>query len=276
MTRRALVLGGGGITGIAWELGLLHGLALGGVDLASADLVVGTSAGSVVGALLRSEVPLGELYEQQLAPATGEVSARLGPLALARVVMPFLLPGTAVQKRARLGRMARRMHPDGGAERVEVIRARLVGDRWPEGALKVTAVDADTGAFTVFDRDGDVDLVHAVASSCAVPMVWPPVRVGERHFIDGGFRSTTNADLATGHDRVVVVAPLPRSFSRATSIPAQVARTGASRSAVVVPDATALTAIGKNVLDPAKRADAARTGLRQAGEVLDEVRAAWG
>ena len=72
---RALVLGGGGITGIAWELGVIAGLAEAGVRLADADLVVGTSAGSVVGAQLLSGTPVDELYATQLRPATGEIAA---------------------------------------------------------------------------------------------------------------------------------------------------------------------------------------------------------
>ncbi len=275
VTTRALVLGGGGITGIAWELGLLHGLAGAGVDLGTADLVVGTSAGSVVGAQLRSDVALAELYEHQLRPAGDEPTFRLSPLAMARMVPPFLLPGTTEQKRARLGRAAQRRHPGDGSERVAVIRESVPWEQWPEGDLSVTAVDADSGEFTVFDRHSGVDLVHAVASSCAVPMVWPAVEVAGRRYLDGGFRSPANVDVATGHDAVVVVAPLPRSFSQASSIEAQLARTGCTRAAVVAPDAEALRAIGRNVLDPAHRAAAARTGLRQAAEVADQVRAAW-
>ena len=82
--RTALVLGGGGITGIAWEIGVLAGLAEAGVDLSTADLVVGTSAGSVVGAGLRSRTPAAELFAPQLeAPAPAPV-ARLGRAVLAR------------------------------------------------------------------------------------------------------------------------------------------------------------------------------------------------
>lgn len=275
MTRSALVLGGGGITGIAWELGLLHGLALAGVDLTDADLVVGTSAGSVVGAQVRSGTPLAELYEGQLAPPTGEVAATLSRWTMLGLAPALLRPGSAREKRARIGRKALRANPGDGAERVAVIRRRVPWEEWPERDLRVTAVDADTGEFVVLDRDGGIDLVHAVAASCAVPMVWPPVATGGRRLVDGGVRSTANVDVAEGCDPVVVIAPLPRSLTRATSIAAQLARTGSTRSAVLAPDARALADIGKNVLDPARRADAARSGLRQAAEVVDEVRAAW-
>jgi NTE family protein len=127
----------------------------------------------------------------------------------------------------------------------------------------------------VLDRDGGVDLVHAVAASCAVPLVWPPVTVGGHRYVDGGVRSATNVDVVTGVDRVVVLAPLPRSLSREQRIPAQLARTGARASAVASPDAASLAAIGRNVLDPAQRAAAARAGHSQAADVAEEVRAAW-
>lgn len=275
MARTALVLGGGGITGIAWELGLLKGLADAGVDLTSADLVVGTSAGSVVGAQVTSGARLADLHATQLEPADHEIGAELGRFTLLRLLPAMVLPGGERTRLRRVGRQSLKAHPAGGERRIEVIRSRIGVGPWPDRDLKVTAVGAEDGQFTVFDRDSGVDLVHAVAASCAVPLVWPAVTIEGRHYVDGGMRSTANVDLAVGHDHVVVIAPLPRSFSRATSIAAQLEATGARHTAVVVPDAQALVDIGKNVLDPAKRADAARTGERQAASVLERVRAAW-
>jgi NTE family protein len=275
MTRTALVLGGGGITGVAWELGILKGLADAGVDLGGADLVVGTSAGSVVGAQITSGRSLQELYATQLAPADHEIGAQLSRLTLLRMVPPMLLPGSGKRKRARVGAMSMRAHPPGGEERIEVIRSRIGVEEWPERELKVTAVEAESGRFTIFDRDSGVDILHAVAASCAVPLVWPAVTIDGLHYIDGGIRSSANVDLARGADSIVVIAPLPQAFSKATSIRSQLAGTGASHTAVVTPDTQALADIGKNVLDPAKRADAARSGLRQAAEVVEKVRRAW-
>jgi NTE family protein len=275
MTRTALILGGGGVTGVAWELGILKGLADAGLDLSTADLVVGTSAGSVVGAQITSGTSVDELYATQLKPDDKEIGARLSRFTMLRMVPPLLLPGDGNKKRARIGAMSMRAHAPGGEQRIEVIRSRIGVTGWPERELKVTAVEADTGKFTVFDKDSGVDLLHAVASSCAVPLVWPAVTIDGKHYIDGGMRSPANVDLARGADTVVVIAPLPRAFNKATSIRSQLERTGATRTAVVTPDEQALVDIGKNVLDPAKRADAARAGLRQAATVLDQVRAAW-
>ena len=275
MTRTALVLGGGGITGIAWELGILKGLADRGVDLSDADLVIGTSAGSVVGAQITTGQSLEDLYATQLEPADHELGAKLGRLTLLRLVPPMVLPGSQQKKLARIGKLSMKAHPPGGTERIEVIRSRIGVEEWPERELKVTAVEAESGEFVAFDKDSGVDILHAVASSCAVPLVWPAVTIDGKHYVDGGMRSTANVDLAAGADVVIVIAPLPQAFSKATSIRAQLASTGATRTAVVTPDEEALVDIGKNVLDPAKRADAARTGLRQAADVVDKVRKAW-
>src|SRR5204862_7434219 len=137
-----------------------------------------------------------------------------------------------------------RAHPPGGEKRIEVIRSRIKVDQWPERELKLTAIEAESGRFTVFDKDSGVDLVHAVAASCAVPLVWPAVTIDGKHYIDGGVRSTANADLAKGADTVVVLAPLPQALSKHTSIRSQLERTGASHRAVVTPDEQALADIG--------------------------------
>jgi NTE family protein len=138
----------------------------------------------------------------------------------------------------------------------------------------VTAVDADSGEFTTFTRDSGVELVAAVGASCAVPGVYPPVTIDGHRYMDGGMRSPANADLAADCARIVVIAPLPRGVGPMTSVDAQV--TGlVSRVAVVSPDRASLTAIGKNVLDPAARAGSARAGHAQAAAVADRVAEVW-
>lgn len=157
-----------------------------------------------------------------------------------------------------------------------MIRDRVKISDWPERDLRVTAVNAETGDFEVFMKDSGVDVVHAVAASCAVPMVWPTVHIDDVPYMDGGVRSPSNADVARdATDCVVVIAPLDRALSRAGRAREQLKRCQAARTVVVTPDKAAREAFGKNVLDPAKRADAARAGLRQAADVADEVRRAW-
>ncbi len=272
---RALVLGGGGITGIAWELGILKGLRDSGVDLSDAEVLVGTSAGSVVAAQLTSGRDLDDLYAAQLEDPRGEVAARFGPWTAARWVAAYAWPGEDAAKRRRLGRAALAARTEPPEARVAVIRSRLPLERWPDRDLRVTAVDADTGELVVFDRTTGVDLVEAVAASCAVPLVWPPVPIDGHRYVDGGVRSATNADLAAGADTVVVVAPLTRSASRANRIPAQLSRTGASRTFTTWPDRAALRAFGRNLLDPARRPEAARAGLEQAAAMAGEAARVW-
>lgn len=275
MTRTALVLGGGGVTGIAWELGILRGLADAGIDLTRADTVIGTSAGSVTGAQVTSGRDIKELYDAQLEPPDPDIGAQVARVTMARLVPPMVIPGSLERRLRRIGRMSMRAHPPGGQERIDLIRSRIGVTQWPDRDLRITAVQAETGAFTVFDRDSGADLVEAVAASCAVPLVWPAVTIAGRHYVDGGFRSTANVDLAHGADAVVVLAPLPQSFTRATSIRTQLAATGAAHTAVIKPDRQALADIGRNVLDPARRAGAARTGRRQAAEEVARIRLAW-
>lgn len=277
MTQRALVLGGGGVTGIAWMLGLLTGLAERGVDLTGADDVVGTSAGSVVGAHVACGVDLEERYAAQLAPPAGERAAALGPGTVLRFGLAMIGPRAPERVRARIGRLALRARTVPEEERVAVIASRLRSHEWPERPLRITAVDAHTGEAAVFDRASGVPLVRAVAASCAVPGVWSPVTVGDRRYVDGGIRSTANADLAAGAERVVVLAPITRSVGPLGRLDAQVAelRAGGARVAVVSPDAAALAAIGRNVLDPARRAPAARAGRAQAPAAAVAVAEAW-
>lgn len=277
--RRALVLGGGGVTGVAWELGMLCGLRERGIDLAGADLIVGTSAGAIVGTQLATGVDPEERYAAQLVPPDGEVAAALGVGAAARLVLAALTGSRDPQRvRARIGRFALRARTGPAAERVEVIGRRLPVHEWPERPLRITAVDARTGEFVVLDRDSGVPLVEAVAASCAVPGVWAPVGTGGRRLVDGGLRSPANADLAAGCERVVVLAPTVRGIGPVTPVAPQVAalRAAGARVALVSPDAAARAAIGCNALDPARRAAAARAGREQAAAAACEVADAWG
>ncbi len=287
----ALVLGGGGLTGIGWEIGMLHGLARAGLDLTTAELVVGTSAGSVVGAQLTSGLlTLEELYDRQLVeaphlsggadrsqPQAKKAAPRMGTVAMARFVWGALLSRTPETYGVRMGRMALAARTGDEAERRAVIASRLVSHDWPERRFLVTAVDAATGEFRAFDGESGVPLVDAVSASCAVPGVWPPVTIDGRRWVDGGVRSATNADLASGYSKVVVIAPLTIGGGPVPAARAQAARLAAegAQVALITPDRAARTAFGRNVLDPARRAPAARAGLTQAAVHADEVARVW-
>ena len=115
--------------------------------------------------------------------------------------------------RARIGHwaLAARTMPE--ASRRKAFQARLPA-KGRATMLKVTAVDARTGEFVVFDSAGEAGLVDAVGATCAVPGIWPPVTIGNRRFMDGGVRSVANADLAARYQRVVIVAPVAQGTVR--------------------------------------------------------------
>ncbi|WP_405809691.1 patatin-like phospholipase family protein [Streptomyces sp. NBC_00210] len=278
MADTAVVLGAGGITGVGWEIGILHGLARAGVDLTTADLLVGSSAGSIVAAQLASgKLSLAELYERQLAAPEGEIAAGLGVSTLLKYTLGILTSRSPQAYGQKLGRMALAAHTEDEATRREVIAGRLLSHEWPERRLLVTAVDAVTGELRTYDRESGVAIVDAVAASCAVPGVWPPVTIEGRRWIDGGVHSTANAHLAAGHEQVVVIAPIASGNKVFVSPRAQASRLAAAgaRVEVITPDAAAKQAFGRNVLDPARRAPAARAGLAQAAAHAEAVAAVW-
>ncbi len=270
---RALVLGGGGLTGIAWETGLLLGLYQRGIDLSSADLIVGTSAGSVVAAQVATGASLEQLYQRQLDAVVTELPGKLGPLDMVRLIAAMLGRDQA-RSLARIGARALAARTVEESVRRAVIEDRLPVHEWPSRPLKIPAIDAQSGEFTVFDSSGGASLVDAVGASCAVPLVWPCVTIGDRRYFDGGVRSVANVDLAAGSDTVVVLAPMTRSLRRGTSPADQLAALGVP-GIVVGADAIAAKAMGRNSLDPTARRASALAGMAQAERAADAVAEVW-
>ncbi|WP_028643196.1 patatin-like phospholipase family protein [Nocardioides sp. URHA0020] len=276
--RRGLVLGGGGITGIAWETGLLYGLQELGVDVTTADAVVGTSAGSVVGAQITTGVTLEDLFAYQVSTPRPAPLATIGPRVLAGFAWSLArargdletfgrLVGQWSVRRAEAGRLPTL------EERFEAIRERLPVQEWADDRrLQVTAVDATSGALRTFDGSDGVSLVEAVAASCAVPGVYPPVPIDGRPFIDGGARSGSNADLLADCDRVLAFTPVDRAIGPMRTAGQLL---GSVPHLVVAPDADSVAAIGRNVLDPAQRPASARAGRSQAAKVAPLAGEIW-
>ena len=277
MAGKALVLGSGGITGAAWEVGLVAGLAAHGLDLTAADLILGTSAGSLAGAQLTSGIGLAELYAAQCAPSEVAVTATMGRALMLRYGLAVFTPGTPARARKRLGRVARASPPLDEAQRRAVIEAWLPSHEWPAQRLLITAVDARTGEGGTFNSSSGVSLIEAVSASCAVPGVWPPVLLNGRRWMDGGMRSAANADLAAGHERVVVLAPIWKGLRVMPAALLQCRDLARAGSAVVLvaPNAESAAALGSNVLDSAGRPAAARAGYAQAEAALSDVAALW-
>ncbi|GII22017.1 patatin-like phospholipase family protein [Planosporangium mesophilum] len=265
----ALVLGGGGITGIAWEVGVLQGLRRGGVDLTTADLVVGTSAGSIVGTMVASGVDLDaavKIQREEQEQKSSRIDIKFAMRAFAILRDPSLDP---LEARARVGALALSVDLGDPDRQVKWFAARMPQQEWPERRLVITGVDAETGEFVTWDRDSGAPLVRAVAASCAVPCVFPPVEINGRRYIDGGVRSGTNADLAAGCDKIVVIAPMADSPIGAPLTELDALRETA-KVVVVKPDAGALRAIGPNVLDASRRVAALEAGLAQGAALARE------
>ncbi|KUN89801.1 patatin [Streptomyces bungoensis] len=271
----ALVLGGGGVGGIAWITGVLTGLADGGRDVTGAGLLVGTSAGSAVAAQLGSGLGLSELYARQVDPAlqAAEIPAVMDLEKFAAEIGAATSAAASVPElRRAVGRVALAARTVPEAARRAVIESRLPSHGWPERALRIVAVDAESGEPRVFDRDSGVPLVDAVAASCAVPGVWPPVTIDGRGYVDGGVRSATNADYARGADRVLVIAPMGATEPFPSDQPlervVEELRAQGAEVVVVTPDEASRAAMGDNPLDPATRRPAAEAG-REQGRGLD-------
>ena len=270
----ALVLGGGGVTGIAWETGLLFGLEQAGVRVRDADRLVGTSAGSTVVAQLASGTDLSELYRRQAGGLVAEKAAAFSGADLWRLVSTLLFARDRAKALRRLGAESQaRVRPGEAAERRAIIAERVPVDVWPDRDVRIPAVHVETGVLRVFTREDGVALIDAVGASCAVPLVWPPVEIDGQHYIDGGLPYPANVQLASGCDTVLVIAPITRGLGLGTSVKAQVhALGGGVRSVVLSPDREAKRSMGRNSLDPAAREASAIAGLAQAERVIERVR----
>ena len=261
----ALVLGGGGVTGIAWETGVLLGLRDAGHDVLSRlDLVVGTSAGSTVGTQILSNINLEDLFARQTADNHNEISPLLDLEALAIIFGEMASGGTTTdEQRSRIGELALNATTVDERTRRTVIEKRLPSHDWPTVPLILTAIDAVTGQFVTWTKDSGVSLVDAIASSCAVPSVWPCVTIDGHRYYDGGLRNSANAYLAQGHENVTVIAPMTGGPSPIVDAELQDLTASGSAIRMVVADAEAIDAMGPNSLDPRFRRIAAEHGRRQ-------------
>ena len=281
----ALVLSGGGPLAVAWECGLAAGLSRAGVALNSVDFILGTSAGAIVGAQLAA----GRKPESMAQSILAEVDGLPPPGAMPRY------PGAAVKKLPDLLALSQ----SGDAGRVEVgayavsattleTEAAYVGrmklavgvDAWPEQEFGVVAVDVADGTSRVLRRDCGTTLAAAVAASCCLPGLSPPVAISGRHYMDGGMRSAANADLACGFDAVLVLCfhpsgpPGDRMRARMKTQSEALVRGGA-RVRVISPDEASLAAIGPRTMDLIRRPEVVRAGMVQGAASVDLLAEFW-
>jgi NTE family protein len=292
---RALVLGGGGSAGNAWEIGVIAGLVDAGLDVTEADLIIGTSAGSTAAAQISSATQPAELLASILAaaPRPGTGPAGSGGGRVPNMPVTDLLEKTsriiaaaedAADMRRRMGAAALEMDAapgsSGQTQWRATVAARLPSQRWPQRPVLIVAVDAHTGEPVVFDRHSGVDLVDAVAASCAGPGV-PPHSIGGNRYIDGGYRSNENADLAAGYGRVLVLSPLggrsraPLDWGTHLAAQADELRARGSRVETIFPDSNSRNAFGTNLMDPSTRPPAARAGYDQGRALAEQLTEFW-
>jgi NTE family protein len=296
--RRAVVLGGGGPVGVGWEVGLAAGLMAGGVDLGRAATVVGTSAGSITGAYLAGGADAAELagevadlFARNVAGSgvdEVDVTAMAATMDLLIGVVADTDRGTTQERLARVGQAALQARTVSEDAFVGAMAGAL-GDRpWPEGFV-CTAVDTATGAFRAWDRAAGVPLARAVASSCSVPGLYPPVTIDGARYTDGGARSPLNADLARGHDAVLVVSVMPlalppglederfQRFFDAQAAEIEDLRAAGAQVELIVPDAEflALSGYGMTLMDFSLVPSAVEAGRRLGKAEAPRIAAIW-
>ena len=279
---RALVLGGGGSAGNAWEIGVIAGLFDAGLDVTQADLIIGTSAGSTAAAQITSATPT-ELLAAILSAAPRQ-RVPIGPVAdhMERTSRIIGAAEDAADMRRRLGAAALQMDAasDGfGQTRWRAtVAARLPSQHWPQRRVLITAVDAHTGEPVVFDRHSGVDLVDAIAASTASG---PPYSIGDSRYIDGGYRRNENADLAAGYERVLVLSPLggrtrtPLDWGMHLAAQVDELRARGSRVETILPDMDSRNAFGSNLMDLSTRPPAARAGRDQGRALAEQLTELW-
>jgi NTE family protein len=285
-----LVLGGGGSTGNAWLIGVIAGLFGAGLDVTTADLTIGTSAGSTAAAQIAGASPA-ELLAATLAatprPRTGPVGPDRGRapvtdhLDRTRKIIASAEDPADMRRRMGAAALEREAASDGSwqANWRATVASRLPSQHWPQRAVRITAVDAQTGEGVVFDRDSGVELADAVAASCSSGL---PYRIGDNRYIDGGYRSNAeNADLAAGCARVLVLSPLggrtltPPEWGLQLAGQVDELRARGSKVETILPDSGSEHLFGANAMDPSLRPAAARAGHEQGKALAEPLTAFW-
>ncbi len=270
---RALVLAGGGLAGIAWETGILCGIADASPTAArlllDSDVLVGTSAGSAVAAQISSGRALEELFTRQVAETSAELDPGVDIETITALFLTALSDSNTLgndksQQLQRIGAVALTTETVPETARRDVIAQRLPSHDWPDRELRLTVIDTATGELVVFDRHSDVELVDAVAASCAVPGAWPPVTIAGKRYMDGGVGSSVNLGVARDCDSAVILVPAglaaPSPFGPG---PAAEIAAFAGAACSVFADDDSLAAFGPNPLDPRCRVESAKAGREQ-------------
>ncbi|PNZ67465.1 patatin-like phospholipase family protein [Staphylococcus croceilyticus] len=271
---RTLVLGGGGITGIAWESGVLAGLIDNGIKLNEADKIIGTSAGSFVGAVLANGYDMKDYYYELDERRDENDRASMSSDIYRLWQNAFIVGRDDAEK---VGQMMgdivyTRPSKVDLNERKQAIRQRLGDVEWKDN-LEITAINAKTGVTGTFNSQSGVTLEEAVTASGAVPGIWPHIRLNEIDWIDGGMVSPTNAMLAEGAKSIIILAPLadglgmmPSAFDDAEQLSKH------SHVLVISPDSDSQAEIGDNIYNPNNILNIGNVGYKQGQVLAQEIR----
>ncbi len=287
MTKDAgLVLGGGGPLGVVWQAEMLRGWAESWLaehpenpdPLApfTEGRIVGTSAGSIVGSWLAVHGSLAELVARQAEPLDPFIAKppNLLPFLLAFLKAKLFSRGVEGFRRS-MGRSSLRVDVPGERAWVELVgRAFVPQGTWdPARDFLVTVIDAHTAELQAWDHRSGVPLATAVAASCSMPCTYPLVHHNGRVWMDGGIGSTTNAELASGCRRVVILDPLGQSIATTSRIGQEQAylRAEGSTTALFQPSAAVKGRIGRNFFDTKRLPEVAELTREQARRSAGEV-----
>jgi len=279
-----VVMGAGGPWGVAWMTGLLFGLEEKGIDVRNPGMVIGSSAGAILGARLGTGISLQAFYELEISveeqsrqaarfrellpprPVTTSVRASAGAASLLDV---FGREWNNEEERVRaicqLATKAKTVSWD----KFEAfgIPAESRSAAWPSFPFQITVIDVDECLLATFDAHSGVGVSLAVLASCAIPGVFPPVPIKSHRYIDGGcWGSGDNAHLAAGARPVLVISPLAAQRNRNGAIldrDIQSLRAGGTRVHAIVADDASLAARGNGFPDPASLKVTAEAGRAQ-------------
>ena len=292
VSKRALVLGGGGSAGNAWLIGVVAGLFDAGVDVTQADLTIGTSAGATAAAQITAAPPP-ELFAAILgsappprpgpaAPGRGPAPARPSANVMETTGAIIAAAADAADMRRRMGAAALEMEAAPGSSRQTqwraTVAARLPSQHWPQRPVRIVAVDAHTGEPAVFDRHSGVDLADAVAASCSNGFAYG---IGDNRYIDGGYRADVNADLAAGYGRVLILVPFgertrkPLSWGLHLTAQADELRAHGSTVETIFPNGNSLAAFGADMMDLSARPPSAHAGYDQGRALAGQLTEFW-
>jgi NTE family protein len=274
----ALVLGGGGTTGVSWSIGVLSAVsdALGS-DPARAHVKIGTSAGSLVAAMLHFGKGLEDQVQYERTAASsgdGSWATSFDFALLAEIFQLWSSSSVMTADVAReIGARALRASRKSSDDWIGVLRERLGDIEWPAGDVRMTTVDCTTGERRVWKAGDGVDVVRVVSASSAVPGLIPPIDLGLGTYMDGGVWSLLNSDLinGTGVEHVLMLAPQAGAGVLAPGAIAGLERESAALRGdgflvhSLVPGEGYET-IGLNAMDAEMRAPAVELGLREGAD----------